>query len=195
MKTALLTICGLAVIAFTGVIVIFGIALSSVNSEARLRNEFHAQEASNASEFDKMWKTIEQMAQVPVAERDSFKDTYVSIMSASKGVAGNGQLASFFQQSKIDIDASLFKKLMTTIEAQRLTFHQSQQKLTQIKKQHDDVLTTYPSAISVAGKSPLEPKLVTSTKTQAVIESGVDDSSTDLFRKGNDGQKGTGTPQ
>ena len=167
---------------FSIVFIVGGLWLHAYNTEATLRNAFNAQQKSNESSFDKTWKIISQEAGVAEQERDTFKSAYTSIMTASKGVAGNGQLASFFTQAKIDVSPQLFEKLMTSIESQRESFHRDQQHLLKIKQQHDDILTTMPSSLFLSGKQPLEAKLVTSAKTSQAFESG-QDNDTKLFEQ------------
>lgn len=156
--------------------------VSATNAEVSLRNEYKAQLKSNESSFDKTWKVIQQQANIAETERDSFRKTYTEIMTATAGVAGNGSLASFLSQSKIDISPDLFQKLMTTIESQREGFHRDQQKLLQIIKQHDDIRTKIPSSLFVGGREPLETVIITSSKTSDVFQTQKDDD-LDLFKK------------
>lgn len=175
-KTLIAVVGMFALIAF----VFGGMYMSSHNAEVSLRNQFNAQQKNNESSFDKTWKTIQQQAGVASEERETFKETYTDIMDATEGVAGRGMLASFFQQAKIDISPDLFRKLMTTIEAQRESFHRDQQKLLEIKKDHDNVLSRFPSSMFVGGRDPLEANIVTSSKTSEAFDSG-EDNDVDLF--------------
>lgn len=183
---ALAAIGGVAA-AFVALVVVVGLIffslyIGAINGEARIRADFDAQQKVNESSFDKMWKIIQQSASIPDAERESFRKTYVEIMQATQGVAGNGQLASFFTQAKIDISPDLFSKLMTTIESQRESFHRDQMKLLQIKAEHDKILSVFPSSFFLAGKSRLDAKIVTSSKTDRAFETGKDDD-VELFPK------------
>lgn len=182
MKNVLLGVGGVMVVMLLFVGAFFLTWMLAHNSEVSARNAFDAQQKANESSFDKTWKVIQQTAQVPVAERDSFRKTYTEIMSATKGVAGNGQLASFFTQAKIDISPDLFAKLMTTIEAQRESFHRDQQHLLKLAQQHKDILTRQPSAFFVGSRPKLEVKLVISQKTTEAFESG-QDNNINLFEK------------
>ncbi len=164
------------------VMIVFFLYIGAVNGEARIRADFDAQQKVNESSFDKMWKIIQQSASVPEAERESFRKTYVEIMQATQGVAGNGQLASFFTQAKIDISPDLFAKLMTSIESQRESFHRDQMKLLQIKAEHDKILTVFPSSLFLAGKQRLDAKIVTSGRTDQAFATGKDDD-VELFKK------------
>lgn len=171
------------IIGVVGVLILFlGLYVSAHNKETYLRNRFTSQQKSNESSFDKMWKVIQQQTGVASEERETFRETFVEIMQAQQGVAGKGALASFFQQSGVTVSSDLYAKLMTTIEAQRESFHRDQQKLLEIVRQHDDVRTMLPYSFFVGGRPPLEAKIVISTKTDEVFSSGKDDE-VDLFRK------------
>lgn len=173
-KGILIGLGGVAAAGFLLVGIFFLTWMSANNAEVSARNAFVAQQKSNESSFDKMWKTLKQMGGIPESERASFEKAYVNIMTATKGVAGNGQLASFFQQAKIDIPPTLFANMMSTIEAQRESFHRDQQKLLKMKQQHDDVRTKWPSAFFVGSRPEVEAKIVTSAKTTAAFETGED---------------------
>lgn len=173
-----LTIVGLVV--FVGIV--FGlVAISIFNNEAKLRNQFNAQQKANEASFDKVWKTIQSQASVANEERESFRETYEAIMVAQRGVAGNGSLASFLNQSQISVSDDLFQTLMVTIEAQRESFLQNQEKLLDIKRQHDNMLDTFPSSLLLASRERLEPKLVLSEKTDSAFSSG-QENDIELFR-------------
>lgn len=182
MSTQTKTLIAVAGSTLLFLLVIVGMYVSASNSEVGLRNQFNAQQKNNESSFDKTWKVIQQQAGVAETERDTFRQTFTEIMQSQQGVAGKGSLASFFTQAKVDVSPELFLKLMTTIEAQRESFHRDQQKLLEIVRLHDDVRMKLPSSFFVGGRPALEAKIVTSSKTNAAFESG-EDNETDLFKK------------
>lgn len=175
MKTFLYTVFGISTVCILGICVIGIIAINAYNTEKGLRNAFKAQEKSNQSSFDKLWKTIKQSANIAEVERESFKEAYAEIMQSTKGVSGEGKLASFFTQAKVDISSDLFKKLMTIVESQRESFHRDQQTLIKIKQEHDNIRTKLPSSLFVGGSPELQLTIITSTHTEGVFESGKDD--------------------
>lgn len=153
---------------------LFGLVFLGIyNQEKRLTNRFNAQQKLNEASFDKMWKIIKQQTGVAESERSTFKQTYVDIMSATQGVAGNGQLASFFTQSKIDISPQLFQTVMNSIESQRESFFDNQKTLLDIKREHDNLITTFPGML--LGATPLDPVIVTSSYTENVFKNGKED--------------------
>lgn len=180
MSAATKTIIAVVGVMIVGIMMLGGMYVSAHNGEVSLRNQFNAQQKNNESSFDKTWKVIQQQAGVASEERESFRETYVEIMDATEGVAGSGMLASFFNQAKIDISPELFSKLMTTIEAQRESFHRDQQKLLEIKKDHDNILAQFPSSMFVGSRPSLEANIVTSAKTSEIFSAG-EDNNVDLF--------------
>jgi hypothetical protein len=181
-KSFVAGIGAVALVLFVVVITVGLMAMSAGNAEVSARNAFNNQQKVNESSFDKVWKTIQQQAGVAEAERESFRKTYAEIMTATKGVAGAGGLASFFSQAKIDVTPELYSKLITSIESQRESFHRDQQHLLRLKQQHDDIRTRMPYAFFVGSRPELEVRLVTSAKTTEAFSSGVDNDVT-VFQK------------
>ena len=170
MKVAMGSVCVVAAL----VLILALLAMSSYNREVALRAQFEAQQKSNQSAFDRTWKTIAQESAVAVKERDTFREAYVEIMQNTKGVAGQGALAAFFTQAKVDISPAQFQRLMSTIESQRASFHRDQQKLLDIKAEHDTLRKSFLFQRLVGQRDELEATIVTSKKTDEAFESGAE---------------------
>jgi hypothetical protein len=176
--------CAVLAIGFVALVIIgLVIYVGTINSEARLRNQFEAQEKANEVIFDNVWKTISQQAQVTDAYKDGFKEVWTSIVSQQNEGQRNATMSAFI--SKINpgkFSSALFSKLMNTIEAQRKEFTNNQRKLIDIKREHDNLRTTVPGCWIVGGKPELVLKLVTSGRTNDAFESGRDED-TDVFKR------------
>jgi hypothetical protein len=153
---------------------IFMMYASASNSEVRLRNAVTAQQKANETSFDTCWKIISQQAQLTDKYKDGFKEIYVGLMEGRHYEKG-GALFKFVTESNPKFDVQLFVKLATSIEAQRTVFKRDQQKLIDLKREHDNVLMTIPSSWFVGSRSPVEIKIVTSTKTTEAFNSGKED--------------------
>lgn len=151
------------------------VGVSAINREQRLRNAITAQQEALKTSFDRSWKTIAKQAEVTMTERESFRKTYTEIMQSTKGVAGDGKLASFFTQAQINVSPELFAKLMTTIEAQRASFNRDQEHLLKLKEEHDNIRTTLPSSLFVGNAAAIQLQLVTSEQTDAAFDTGHED--------------------
>lgn len=169
------------IIALLSGIIFAAVFVGYFNSEARLRNQFNAQQKNLEVVYDETWKVISQTAQVSDQYATQFKEIYVNIMDARYS-KGDGTLMKWIHEANPNFDSSLYEKLATAIEAKRATFAREQKKALDIKRQHDDLRTTFPSNLVCGGKPELELKLVTSTRTSKAFETGVDDE-VDLFKK------------
>ena len=72
------------------------------------------------------------------------------------------------------------KDLGDSIEANRAEFARVQSRLIDIKREHDVLRKRFPSKLIVGSRPELEINIVTSTKTQKVFETKIDDD-VDLF--------------
>jgi hypothetical protein len=164
------TIVALVVAALLAIVAMSWISIS--NKEIRLRNQLNAQQKNMAVVFDNTWKIIEQQAGVATEYRDSFKDIYPQLMQGRYGNSRGGALMSWIQESNPNFDTKLFEKLSDSIEAQRTVFTREQQKAIDLKREHDNLRTAFPSSLVVGGRPEFELKLVTSAKTDAAFKTG-----------------------
>lgn len=155
--------------------------MSYSNSEVRLRNAVKAQQQSNETSFDTCWKIIQGQAQVADKYKESFKEIYTGLMEGRHYEKG-GALMKFITESNPTFDIRLFEKVSNSIEAQRTAFMRDQQKLIDLKREHDNLLTTMPGSFFLGSRSPVEIKVVTSSKTEKTFESRKEDD-VDVFKR------------
>lgn len=163
------------------VVMVFVMYMSYSNSEVRLRNAVKAQQEANTTSFDTCWKIIQGQAQVADKYKDSFKEIYTGLMEGRHYEKG-GALMKFITESNPTFDIRLFEKVSNSIEAQRTSFMRDQQKLIDLKREHDNILMTMPGSFFVGSRSPVEIKVVTSTRTEKTFESRKEDE-IDIFQK------------
>jgi len=161
------------------VIVVGGIIglmyVSYSNSEVRLRNQVTAQQKSNEAVFDNTWKIISQQAQIADQYKEAFKKIYPDLMAGRYGNARGGALMSFITESNPTFDVKLYEKVANSVEAQRTVFTNEQRKLIDIKREHDNVRTTFPGSFFVGSRAEVQIVIVTSSKTDAAFKAGKDD--------------------
>ena len=157
--------------------------ISYSNGEIRLRNAITAKQKDNTSEFDNLWKKITQTVQVAEKDRESLQEIFNSYANArSGGQPDNGALATWINESVPNVDSATFTNLQNIITGSRDAWTQRQKELLDMKRAHDDRLTTFPSSVFVGGRGAIEVQIITSTKTDAIFQSGSDDD-VDLFDK------------
>ena len=151
------------------------------STEVELRKQAEAQRGKVEGTYDVMWKTITQQASVSEQYKDAFKEIYPELIEGRYS-QGDGSLMKWIQESNPTFDTSLYKKLMQTIEVQRLSFAKSQERMLDIIREHETLCNTYPSKWFVSNKTPIEYKVVSSTRSKITMETGIDDE-VELFKK------------
>lgn len=157
-------------------LLIIGVTYVNIsNKEIRLRNQSVAIQLDNQNEFDNMWKSIEQVANVTRAERESVERIIVQYADVRTGAGGGGSFINAVREALPNIDNTTFVNLQNIIVASRNRFTQRQTRLVDIKREHDDILMTFPGNIFVGGRPQLNIVIVTSTRTEDAFRIGRDD--------------------
>jgi len=172
------------ILAFVAIFVVLVPLISYGNLEVEARAGVEASKLSNQVVYDRVWKTLSQQGGVAEKYQKSFREIYVDIMKA-ENPEGQAKLAKFVKQANPNFDSSLFKTLMTSIEANRRDFEREQKGLIDRGREHDLLLQKFPSSIylSILGRKHINIQMVTSSRTEDAFKSGKDDN-TDLFGGG-----------
>lgn len=151
------------------------------NQEVALRKQAEAQRGKVEGTFDTMWKIISQQAQVSEAYKDAFKEIYPELI-AGRYSQGDGSLMKWIQEANPEFDTSLYSQLMQTIERERKTFLNSQNRMIDIMREHETLCETYPGKWFISNTTPIEYTVISSTKAKVAMETGIDDD-VQLFNK------------
>lgn len=165
---------------FVLIVVIMGVSYS--NGEKKLRNKVEAEKVIYESSWDKLFKVISQVAQVPEAAKEAFKDMYIPLMEGRYSNERGGAMWSFIQEHNPQFDWGLYENVQKAVETHREQFFQDGRKLKAMQVEHQNMLATWPSSMFVGDRPAIEVTIVTSTMAKQVIESGVDDN-IELFPK------------
>lgn len=157
---------------------IFGGSIWGQRGEAvKYKNLIEAQHLANQSDYDKMWKTFKEMAQVTDLQAEQVKDIYTDLITGRYD--GDENLAvKMITEDNPKIDSSLYNNLMNQIAADRSVFNNNQRKIL-------DIINTYNTfveheAIIMASllnfeKIDSSKYIVTSEKTEQAFETGKDE--------------------
>ena len=151
------------------------------NTEISLRKQSEAQRGKVEGVYDKMWKIIQQKAEVSNEYKEAFKEIYPEIINGRYST-GDGSLMKWIQESNPNFDTSLYKDLMASIEIYRTEFQHAQERMLDIIREHSTLCETYPSKFFISNKTPIEYTIISSTKSKATMETGIDDD-VELFKK------------
>jgi hypothetical protein len=159
-----------------GVVGLLGMYITYSNQEVELSTQFGAQTKANSVIYDKVWKTLQQKAGVADQSADKFKEIYASIMD-SRYDGKDQVLMNWIQESNPNFDMSIYKDLSLSIEANRAEFANVQNKLIDIKREHQNLRLKIPSSIFLAikGTKELELNIVTSSRTENAFQTGKND--------------------
>jgi hypothetical protein len=163
---------------------IIGVAtyISYSNGEVRLRNTIEAKLLDNTNEYDNMWKKIKQVAQVTERERESLLKIFTKHAKArTSGGSKDGALMKWVTESIPNIDNSTYKNLMNVITSSRDAWTMRQKELIDLKREHDNMIMTFPGSLIVGSRGRIEIIVITSSKTKKVFEEGKDDD-VDVFK-------------
>lgn len=175
----------LAVLGFVGVgilllVIILGMGVSFHNKEVKLRNLIVNKQTDNKSEMDAMWKTIDQNAQVTVMQKDALREIFNDYAAGRTPKGGSGALALWVKEAVPNVDQRTYTLLMNTITAQRDGFKFRQKELLDFKREHDNIIDTFPNVIfaTILGRNKIDVVIVTSSRTEDAFKTGKDDNVT-----------------
>jgi hypothetical protein len=175
-----MTTKGIAILAIAAaigffILAIVGMRISCSNDEIGLRNQAKAQQDCNKIIYDKVWKTISQIAQVAAKYEEAFKTIYTKIMDERYGKEGDNLLAKFITEQNPNLSTDLYNQIIDAVKANRAEFATVQKKLVDIKREHDNLRQKFPGSIFVGSRPELQIQIVTSTKTEETFKSGKED--------------------
>ena len=177
MSTTMISAVCAAVIVIIGIILFF----QYNNKEIALRREAEAQRGGIKSIRDKMFKIIREKANVSTEYRKAFEKIYPEIIAGR--YSGNKEMMKWIQEQNPNFDTSLYADLMQSIEVQRESFNTAQTRMLDIINQRAALVEQYPSRWFIRNKSEIEYTVIASTRTNGIIESGIDD---EMLTFGND---------
>lgn len=178
-----MAVIGILVSIMIVVLVMAASFIGTMNQEVRLRNTISAKQKDNTSEFDNMWKKIQQVSQCTDEQMTRMQEIYQSHASARTGEGGKPSW-SWVKESIPNIDVSTYQNLQNIIVGSRDAWTQRQKELVDLKREHDNLLDVFPSSVvcSILGREKIDITIVTSSKTERSFETGKDDD-VDLFKK------------
>jgi hypothetical protein len=159
----------------------FVMNISYQNSYERIDQDIEAQYKKIETDYEKMSRIILQQAGIVNKYSSDFKNIYKSMMQSRYGKDGSKAMMQWIKEQNPQLDSTLYAKLMTTVEAQRTVFSRKQEKIAAMVAESNKMLKTAPSSWFVNGEIK-EAKIVSSSSTKVIMDTGIDDTSNDLFK-------------
>ncbi|MBQ9884069.1 MAG: hypothetical protein Q4D30_07005 [Bacteroidales bacterium] len=162
-------------------VVLVGMYFSYNNKEVALRKEAEAQKGKIEGVHDKMWKVIQQKAEVSNEYREAFEKIYPELISG-RYANDNGSVMKWIQESNPEFDTSLYKDLQQAIEIQREYFNNAQTRMLDVIKERETLIETYPAKWFISNKQKIDYEVISSTATKTTMTTGIDDE-VSVFKK------------
>ena len=176
MQTFIKVLIGLTILLITAGIFLGGSFISYYNQDAELRTAITAKLQDNQNEFDLMTKKIKQTAKVSDKQMTNLKDILLGYAEARTPEAKN-QMMTWVQESVPNVDTYTYNNLKNIIAGSRDRFAMRQKELIDMKREHDLLLTKFPSGLflQIMGKKKIDITVVTSSNTEKAFKTGKDD--------------------
>jgi hypothetical protein len=163
-----------AIILSVAIILLFTIVyavmhVTYTNAEIRLRNQIEAKIDDSQSHYTKMFEVLVNQAGVARQYANDFKEIYPQLIAGRYGSDGN-MLMKWIQESNPNFDTALYSKLMTSIEAQRESFHNNQRQLIDLSREHQNKLKTFPSRHFLSGIEEIDIPVIINNETEEVFK-------------------------
>lgn len=154
--------------------------ISANNQEKEYRTLAEAQLQKIETQYDNMWKVIQQKAQVTDQYKESFKEIFVGIIEGRYN-KDNDTVMKWIQESNPKFDSFMYQDLMITIDAKRTEFMNTQNRMIDIVREHKNLCIKAPKCWVIFNKEPIEFKPISSTITREVMSTKTEDN-IDIFK-------------
>ncbi len=144
------------------------------NREVALHKEAEAQKGKVETVHDTMWKTLKQEAGVTEQYKEAFEKIYPDLI-AGRYSKDNGNLMKWITESNPQFDSSLYQHLMQSIDLQRASFANAQQRMLDVIRERDTLIESMPSKWFISNKSKIDYKIISSTISKTAVQTGIDD--------------------
>jgi hypothetical protein len=158
------------------VLLVVSYVTSTNNEEVRLRNAIKAKQRDIANAYDALWKKIAQSVQATDAHRKALLEVLTTYVDA-RGADSGGAVVKWIHEAAPNVPADTFRNLQNIIAGSRDTFAMRQRELLALKADHDTLLQSFPSGsiLGMLGREPIDVTIITSTKAEEALKTGVDD--------------------
>lgn len=161
-----------ALLAILGTVYV-SMSISTHNKEKSLRESINSKIKDNKNSYSAMWEILTEQAGVSEQYAEDFKEIYPKMIEGRYS-HGGGQMMQWITEHNPNFDTSLYKQVMTSIEAQRETFKTSQTQLIDLSRQHNVLLKTFPNRFFLSDVQPIEIPVITNKETEKAFETGIE---------------------
>ena len=179
-QTGILLGIGIAILFLGGMLYM---AKFNIKKEAgEVKNHYNSQLKVSENRFDIAWNIMKNEAKLPDKYKDAIKEVVVANNTSKYGANGyqQGGLMNVLQEANPNFNDAMYQRLMTLIESEMKSFEREQNIQIAIAQQYNDLLLTWSAQMFLDDLTPIDAKIVSSTHTKKVFDTGINDD-TDVF--------------
>lgn len=154
-----------SVLAVAGITFV-GMFFSYNNKHVEYHNQYEAQTGVVETRLDNMWKIISDKFSMSQEYAKDFKD--VAKTNATNFGQG-GEMWKWVQATYPQIDPSIYKEVMSTIESERKGLEIAQKRIIDIAREHNNLVMTFPSKWFISDKQTLEWVVISSKESKEIM--------------------------
>lgn len=160
------TIISLISVLAIGGIVILGMYFSYNNKHVGYHNQYDAQVGVVETRLDNMWKIISDKFSMSQEYANDFKE--VAKINATNFGQG-GEMWKWVQATYPQIDATVYKEVMSTIESERKGLENAQKRIIDIAREHNNLVMMVPGKWFISDQTPLEWVVISSKESKTIM--------------------------
>jgi hypothetical protein len=172
---------GIFGVSVVGLIVLALAIMGVTNGFVRAENGIKAQYSENQSNYDKMFKSFRESAQVTDMYKNDIGDVFKKAIDARYGDEGSKALFQMIKEQNPNFDSTLYNRLQAMIEANRNSFDATQKAMAERCRVYRDDFEQNPNALiaSFFGYPKIDMKtyctVVTSGRTEKAFDTKKDE--------------------
>lgn len=141
----------------------------------KLENRINAQLTANKSNYDNMWKSFKEVAQVTDLQAKQMKEVYTALIEGRN--QDQNLLFKMVQEDNPQMSTEVYTKLQNQIIAGRKEFDNNQKQISDMVREYNDALVSYPFMTFITGKQPKngDQYTIRSERTDGAFSTGQDD--------------------
>lgn len=159
---------------FLFVIICIGSYFSICNTEVSLRKQFEAQQNVVETTMDKMRKVVMNEGKLTREYADKFIQSVVAQSEGRKGGSGGNFVSAkvVTESNKLGIPTDMYIKLANTIEGNLAEYKNSQDKLTDIWREHNTYCLKMPNRLFIGNyvEQVKKPEMISSSTVKEAIQ-------------------------
>ena len=149
-----------------GAIICLSMYFSYNNQHKDYHNRYDAEINVIETRLDNMWKIISDKFDMSQQYFNDFKEIAKTNIGA---FTEGGDMWKWINTQLPQIDPSIYKEVMSTIESERLSLESAQKKIIDITREHNNLVTKAPSSWFISDNSKLEWVVISSKETKEIM--------------------------